>query len=174
MIPMKLKIQDGGNDLTDADKLNTILTGIKFTVRDHLAANQLAQIKTAILTTSAGTVIATASKVGTELVFTGMSGTNVTAVDVENAGSGERIIHLRVSFDETQVIDNTKLVFQVSSVTAGSSSSTFAAADGGAAQSDNSNANDRNRVEITATKLLFVQQPSTSSISSTMSPSPSC
>jgi hypothetical protein len=173
MIPMKLKIQDGGNDLTDADKLNTILTGIKFTVRDHLAANQLAQIKTAILTTSAGTVIATASKVGTELVFTGMSGTNVTAVDVENAGSGERIIHLRVSFEETQVIDNTKLVFQVSGVTAGSSSSTFAAADGGAAQSDNSNGNDRNRVEITATKLLFVQQPSTSSISSTMSPSPS-
>jgi hypothetical protein len=172
MIPMKLKIQDGGNDLTDADKLNTILTGIKFTVRDHLAANQLAQIKTAILTTSAGTVIATASKVGTELVFTGMSGTNVTAVDVENAGSGERIIHLRVSFEETQVIDNTKLVFQVSGVTAGSSSSTFAAADGGAAQSDNSNGNDRNRVEITATKLLFVQQPSTSSISSTMSPSP--
>jgi hypothetical protein len=36
-----------------------------------------------------------------------------------NGGSGDRIIHLRVSFDETQVMDNTKLVFQVSSVTAG-------------------------------------------------------
>ncbi|MFN8283266.1 MAG: T9SS type A sorting domain-containing protein [Chitinophagales bacterium] len=173
MIPMKIKIQDGGNDLADADKLNTVLAGIKFTVKDHLGANQLAQIKSAVLTTTAGTLIATASKVGTELVFSGMSGTNVTAVDVDNSGSGDKIIHLRVSFDSSQVIDNTKLVFQVSNVTAGASSSTFAASDGGAAQSDNSNANDRNRIEINATKLLFVQQPSTTSVSSTMSPSPS-
>jgi uncharacterized repeat protein (TIGR02543 family) len=171
MIPMKLKIQDGGNDLTDADNFNTELTGIKFTVQNHLGANQLAQIKTAILTTTGGTVIATATKVGSELVFSGMSGANVTAFDQDNSGSGEKIIHLRVSFDETQVIDNTKLVFQVSSVTAGSSSSIFTAANGGGATTDANNTNDRNRIEVTADRLAFVQQPTNTSVSANMSPS---
>ncbi|MBX7224899.1 MAG: choice-of-anchor D domain-containing protein [Chitinophagales bacterium] len=167
MIPMKFKIRDGGSTLTDADNLGTVLNGIKFTVQDHLGANQLVQIKTAILTTTGGTVIATATKVGTELVFSGMSGANVTAAD-----NNETIIHLRVSFDEAQVIDNTKLVFAVSNVTAGAGTSTFAAANGGGASSDASNANDRNRIEITATKLAFQQQPTNTGVSATMSPSP--
>ncbi len=153
MIPMKIKIQDGGADEIDNDNVNTVLTGIKFTVKDHLAANQLAQIRTAVLTTTGGTTIATATKVGSELVFTGMSGTNVTAVDGGATGNANKILHLRVSFDSSQVIDNTKLIFQVSNVTAGSGSSTFPATDGGAAQSDNDNGLDRNRIEVTATKL---------------------
>lgn len=167
MIPMKFKIRDGGSTLTDADNLNTVLSGIKFTVKDHLGANQLVQIKTAILTNTSGlTVIATATKVGTELVFSGMSGTNVTAND-----NDEQIVHLRVSFDETQVIDNTKLVFAVSNVTAGAGS-TFAATNGGGASSDASNANDINRIEVTATKIAFLQQPTNTVISATMSPAP--
>jgi hypothetical protein len=100
-----------------------------------------------------------------------MSGTNVTAFDQDNSGSGEKIIHLRVSFDETQVIDNTKLVFQVSSVTAGSSSSIFTAANGGGATTDANNTNDRNRIEVTADRLAFVQQPTNTSVSANMSPS---
>ena len=168
MIPMKLKIQDGGTDLTDNDNANTILTDIKFTVKDHLGANQLAQIKTAVLTTTGGTAFATATKVGSELVFSGMSGTNVTAVDIANGGSGERIFHLRVSFDETQVIDNTKLVFQVSSVSEGSGSG-FPAADGGAAQTDNSNGNDRNRIEINADRIRFTTQPTDQTVAANLS-----
>ncbi|MBL0077934.1 MAG: choice-of-anchor D domain-containing protein [Bacteroidetes bacterium] len=148
MIPMKFKIRDGGSTLTDGDNLGTVLNGIKFTVKDDLAANQLAQIKTAILTTSGGTVIATATKVGTELVFSGMAGANVTAAD-----GTETIVHLRVSFDETQVIDNTKLIFAVSNVTAGAGTSVFGAANGGGATTDISTGNDRNRIEVTATKL---------------------
>jgi hypothetical protein len=118
MIPMKFKIRDGGSTLTDGDNLGTVLNGIKFTVQDHLAANQLVQIKTAILTTTGGTVLYTATKVGTELVFSDMSGANVTAAD-----GTETILHLRVSFDEAQVIDNTKLIFAVSNVTAGAGTS---------------------------------------------------
>jgi hypothetical protein len=167
MTPMKFKIRDGGSTLTDGDNLGTVLNGIKFTVQDHLAANQLVQIKTAILTTTGGTVLYTATKVGTELVFSDMSGANVTAAD-----GTETILHLRVSFDEAQVIDNTKLIFTVSNVTAGAGTSTFAAANGGGAFTDNSNANDRNRVEITATKIAFLQQPSTTNVSLTMSPAP--
>ena len=153
MIPMKLKIRDGGATLNDLDTENTVLSGIKFTVKDNTNTDRLAFIKTAILTTSAGTVIATATKVGTELVFASMSGTSVTADD-----NTEKILHLRVSFDQTQVVDNTKLIFAVSSVTAASGSA-FAAPNGGAASSDISNANDRNRIEVTADRLLFTTQP---------------
>lgn len=170
MIPMKFKIQDGGDDLIDADNFNTTLTGIRFTVQNHLGVNQLPQIKTAILTTSGGSVIATASKVGSELVFSGMSGTNVTAVDIDNSGSGDRILHLRVSFDETQVIDNTKLVFAVSGVTAASGSSLFLASNGGGATTDASNTNDRNRIEVTADRLAFGQQPTNTPINTGMAP----
>lgn len=173
MIPMKFKIQDGGDDLIDADNFNTTLTGIRFTVQNHLGVNQLPQIKTAILTTSGGSVIATASKVGSELVFSGMSGTNVTAVDIDNSGSGDRILHLRVSFDETQVTDNTKLVFAVSSVTAASGSSLFLASNGGGATTDANNTNDRNRIEVTADRLAFAQQPGNVTTGANMSPAPS-
>lgn len=153
-IPMKLKILDG----PDSDDKNTILTDIKFTVTDLSAANRLAMIKTAILTTSGGTPIATATKSGNELVFSGMSGNSVTAFDEDGSGSGEKIIHLRVSIDETQVIDKTKLIFKVTSATSDPTGSSFAAADGGGAQSDatsTSTAAARNRLNVTATKLFF-------------------
>jgi len=149
-IPMKLKILDG----PDSDDKSTTLTGIKFTVTDLSAADRLAMIKTAILTTSGGTPIATATKVGNELVFSGMSGNSVTAFDVDGSGSGEKIIHLRVSLDETQVIDRTKLIFKVTSATSDPSGSSFTATDGGGAQSDNTSSG-RNRLNVTATKLLF-------------------
>jgi hypothetical protein len=42
----------------------------------------------------------------------------------------------------------------------------------GAPQSDNSNGNDRNRIEVVTDRLAFVQQPSTVSISTNMSPAP--
>lgn len=148
-IPMKLKIVDG----PDSDNKNTTLTGIKFTVTDLSSTNRIGMIKTAILTTFGGTPIATATKVGNELVFSGMSGAAVTADD-----NGEKIIHLRVSLDETQVLDKTKLIFKVTSATSDPSGSSFTATDGGGAQSDATStgvASARNRLKVTATKLLF-------------------
>lgn len=167
IIAMKLRIRDGGSTLSDADNLSTILTGITFTVTDNFTLNKIDFIKTAILTTSAGSLIATATKSGSELVFSGMSGTDVAAID-----NNDKIVHLRLSFNETQVIDNTKLVFTVSGVTASSSGSTFATTNGGAAASDNSNSNDRNRIEVAADRLRFAQQPSNSFVSTNMAPSP--
>ncbi len=156
IIAMKFKVQDGGADLTDGDALSTILTDIKFTVVDAAATStsRLSFIKTAILTNTSGTVISTATKVGSELVFSGMSGTNVTAID-----GNEKIIHLRISFDETQVIDNVKLLYTVSSVSSSSGTSSFASANGGGAQSDVTTSNDRNRIEITTDRLRFSTQP---------------
>ena len=159
-IPMKLKLIDG----PDSDALPTILTDLRISVTDLAAANQLAMIKTAILTTFGGTVISTATKVGTELVFSGMSGTNVTAAD-----DSDRIIHLRVSIDENQVIDQTKLIFQVTAATSSPSGSAFALANAGGAQTDTTISNNRNRLNVTASKLLYTTQPQTTAVNTTMS-----
>ena len=147
-IPMKFKIVDG---ISDTDGLGTILTGIKFTVKDTDGNDRTAWIKKAILTTSGGTYIAAATTNAGQLVFSGMSGTNVTALT-----HSEKIVHLRVAFDETQnIIDNTKLIYKVVEATADTSGSSFAAADGSGAETDNSTSNNRNRIVVTATKLLF-------------------
>lgn len=168
IVAMKFRITDGGSaNANDADNLPTILTGISFSVTDYLGTNKIALIKTAILTTSGASVISTASKSGGQLVFSGMSGTAVTAADNDN-----KIIHLRLSFDETQVTDNTKLIFTVVSVTASATGSNFAAFNGGGASTDNSNSNDRNRIEIIADRLRFAQQPTNTFINTNMAPSP--
>ncbi len=159
-IPMKLRIIDG----PDSDVLPTILTDLRILVTDLTAANQLSMIKTAILTTTGGTLISTATKVGNELVFSGMSGANVAADD-----DGQQNIHLRISIDENQVVDQTKLVFLVTSAFSSSAGSAFALPNAGGAQTDASNSNNRNRLNVTASKLLFDQQPQTTAINSTMS-----
>ncbi|WP_084466372.1 Ig-like domain-containing protein [Kaistella palustris] len=147
-IPLKFKIVDG---ISDADGLSTILTGIKFTVKDTDGIDRSGWIKKAILTTSGGTYIAAATTNAGQLIFSGMSGTNVTATT-----HSEKIVHLRVAFDETQdIIDNTKLIYKVVEATAAASGSAFAATDGGGAQTDISTSNNRNRIVVTATKLLF-------------------
>lgn len=152
-IPMKFKIVDG---ISDTDGLSTILTGIKFTVKDTDGTDRILWIKKAILTTSGGTYIAAATTNAGQLIFSGMSGTNVTATT-----HSEKIVHLRVAFDETQnIIDNTKLIYKVVEATADTSGSAFAATDGGGAETDNSTANNRNRIVVTATKLAFLQGPS--------------
>ena len=119
-------------------------------------------IKTAILTTTGGTVISTATHSAGELIFTGMSGENVTAND-----NTEKILHLRISINEAQVIDQTKLIFLVTSAISSAAGSAFALGNAGGAQTD-SNPNDRNRLNVTATKLLFNTQPQTTSINATM------
>lgn len=163
-IPMKLKIIDG----PDADDLATTLTDLRLTVEDLSNTNQLAMIKTAVLTGTGGTVIATATKIGNELAFSGMSGPLVTAADDDATG---KIVHLRVSFDETQVIDRTKLVFKITSATADPSGSSFATIDAGGAQTDAGN-NNRNRLNVTADRLYFETQPSDAFVGINISPSP--
>ncbi|MFL0353235.1 choice-of-anchor D domain-containing protein [Xanthomarina sp. GH4-25] len=159
-IPMKFQIRDGNG--SDTDALGTILTDIRFSVEDLSSSNQLNMIKTAILTGTGGAVIATATKVGNELVFSGMSGTSVTADD-----NDIKNLHLRVSLDETQVIDNTKLVFKVTSATADASGSSFAAADASGAETD-TGSNNRNRLNVTADRLRFNIQPTDQNINTNL------
>ncbi len=159
-IPMKLRIIDG----PDSDALPTVLTNLRISVTDLAEANQLSMIKTVILTTTGGTVISTATKVEGELVFSGMSGANVSADD-----DGHQNIHLRVSIEENFIIDRTKLIFLVTSATSSPSGSSFALADAGGAQTDAGNSSNWNRLNVTASKLLFTAQPQTTAINTTMS-----
>jgi|GEM_PF-1471444 len=153
---MGFYVRDGGSTLTDADNVGTELTAISFTV------SNVSNLRRAALfngTTFIAEVAATASPI----VFTGLSGVNVTAAD-----NTQLALNLRVSFAST-VTDNQQVQFTVSSVSANASSSTFGAANGGAAQS--SVTGDINRIEVTADRLAFVQQPTTSAISAAMTPS---
>ena len=162
-IPMKFKIKDGP---ADTDGLSTILNSIKFSVRDASNVDRTNWIKRAVLTTSGGTVItATYSNSGGVLSFSGMSGTDVTALS-----HNEKIVHLRVSFDEAQaIIDKTKLIFTVTEATADPAGSAFAATDAGGAQTDAAN-NERNRINVTGTLLAFVQGPSSTANGAAMTP----
>jgi hypothetical protein len=164
-IPMKLRILDG----PDTDSFDTKLTAISFTVEDLSNTNQLAMLKTALLTTTSGTPItATLNIVGNTLAFSGMNSASLTATDDHTSG---QIFHLRASFDETQVIDRTKLVFKVTSATADASGSSFTVSDAGGAETDTGN-NNRNRLNVTADRLAFATQPADTSVSMAMAPAP--
>lgn len=155
-------IKDGGGS-SDADAFETILTAISYSYTG--TANT---VRAAALFTTSNSKIAEASSTGANsITFTGLSGANVTAPD-----NGNIELILRVTFNST-VTDNEKLVFTVTSVTGGSncSYSQFANADGGGAFSDNTG-DDDNRIEVTADRLIFSQQPSNTSINMAMSPNP--
>lgn len=159
----KLTIRDGGASASDADALGTELTDITFNVAN------IANIRSAALFggASQNTLINNTPTINTgagTITFSGLSGTNVTAGD-----NSVQDITLRVSYLST-VTDNQQLQYTVASATANATGSIFASSDAGGAAS--STTGDRNRIEVTATKLVFQQQPTTTNVGGTMSPSP--
>lgn len=170
IIAMKFRIRDGGAGLNDADNLSTTLTSISFNVTNTTPIPRGNFIKQAILTTSGGTVIATASSItASQIIFTGLTDAAFTVADNTQTATN---LHLRISFNELNVVDNEKLVFTVASATAAGTGSGFAAANAGGAQTDNATNNDRNRIEVVATRFAFVQQPTNTGFGQTMTPSP--
>lgn len=148
-----LTIRDGGAT-TDADNLGTTLTAISFTTGVSTA------ILTAALFDGSTNVSEVAVNGATTIAFTGLS---LTAAD-----NGTKAFELRVTYQST-VTDNQQITFTISSATASATGSGFAAADAGAAAS--AVTGDINRIEVTATMLAFVAQPSNTSVGVNMSPS---
>ncbi|MEZ5036646.1 MAG: InlB B-repeat-containing protein [Chitinophagales bacterium] len=159
----KFTIRDGGASAPDADALSTELTAITFNVANIANIRAAALFGGASQTTLINNTPTINTGAGT-ITFTGLSGTNVSAAD-----NGTQDVTLRISY-LTTVTDNEQLQYTISSATANNTGSVFAAADAGAAQSSISG--DRNRIEVTATKLGFQQQPTTTNVGGTMSPSP--
>lgn len=160
---MKFSIRDGGASASDADVLGTEMTAITFNVTN------IANVRTAALFGGAGqtTMVNNTPTINVgagTIAFTGLSGANVTASD-----NSTKDLVLRVSYNTT-VTDNQQLQYTVASATANTSGSVFAAANAGGATS--SVAGDINRIEVTATQLTFVQQPTNVTTGMDMSPSP--
>ncbi|MES2389336.1 MAG: fibronectin type III domain-containing protein [Bacteroidota bacterium] len=148
---LSLVLTDGGAS-NDADDLSTLLSGAEFSVKNPSGTDVSSMIRSAVISNPGGTSIVGYGTVsGGKIVFTGLSGSFVTAAD-----NGIRNLKLSVSFAGT-VTDQTKFIYKVTSVTA--TGSQFAATDGGGATSDVSDANNNNRIKVTATTLRFATQP---------------
>ncbi len=146
-------IRDGGGS-SDADDLATTLTDISFALTNSAYIQRVAIYDgTTEIAETAGAATVT------------FSGITLTAPD-----NGSKTFSIRVSFNST-VTDNDQFQFTVTSATADATGSTFAATDAGGASSTITG--DENRIEVVASALSFVQQPSNTGINNTMSPDPS-
>jgi len=149
-----LTLRDGGAT-ADADNLATVLTSISFSTGGSTA------IRTAALFDGTTNIAEVAVNGATTIAFSGLT---ITAAD-----AATKNFELRVSY-QASVTDNQQITFTVSSATASASTSGFAAANAGAASSLANS--DINRLEVTADRLAWVQQPSAVSTGANMSPFP--
>jgi len=155
----RFDIRDGGG-VADSDVLPTILSGITFNVTN------INNIRTAALFNGNALVNAspTINYGGGTIAFSGLSGANVTAAD-----GGSNTLTLRVSF-LTTVTDNSQMQITIaaanSTAAGGSTSSLFSSF----TSVNSSTTADRNRIEVTADRLAFVQQPTETGVSLPMSP----
>lgn len=153
-------LRDGGGAV-DGDALPTILSSIIFNVTN------IDNIRTAALFNSSTLVNNTPVinyGLGT-IAFTGLSGANVTAAD-----GGQNDLTLRITF-QSSVTDNAQMEFTISSanvVAAGSNTSSLFT---GFSSAVSSTLSDRNRIEVNATLLNWIQQPFNTSVTATMTPS---
>jgi hypothetical protein len=151
----QFQVRDGGG-ANDSDALPTTLNEITFAytgTANTVAAAGLFQGNTHV---ADGTVDANT------ISFTGL---NIAAAD-NNVSANYT---LRVSFG-TIATDNEQLQFTVQSAVAAGTGSSFSAANAGAATS--STTGDRNRLEVVANHISFLQQPVNTSVDMNMSPNP--
>ncbi|MCX7548852.1 T9SS type A sorting domain-containing protein [Xanthomarina sp. F1114] len=134
-------IQDGGNDLSDPDGLPTILTDLGFSVSGYTNFAALAIFDGTTNVSEMTTVDAT----------TNFSGLSITAPN-----NGSKTFSVYATFKST-VTDNEQIQLIISSATSHVSGSTFTATDAGGAST--SITGDDNRIEVTASILIFDQQP---------------
>jgi hypothetical protein len=148
----KFTLRDGGASSPDADGATTTLTAITFDVSNYTLLRRLALY-------NGSTELAEIAVSSGSAVFSGLS--------LSAADDGTQDFSLRASFIGNPT-DNSQFSFTVNSVTADPTGSTFISSNAGAATS--STTSDRNRIEVTATLLTFVQQPSSTTINTAISP----
>ncbi|GGG60077.1 T9SS type A sorting domain-containing protein [Bizionia arctica] len=139
-------IQDGGNDLMDADALPTILEDLSFQVA---GSSNFAAISIFDGATNVGEV----TSVGTTITFNGINGgTGLLAPD-----NGSKTFDVYATFG-TSITDNEQFQLTVSSaIPDGVNGSTFELSDAGGAQT--LIIGDDNRLEVVASQLIFTTQP---------------
>lgn len=152
-------IRDGGG-AADADALPTILSGITFNVTN------LTNIRTAALF-NGNALVNAAPTINTgagTIAFSGLSGANVTAAD-----GGTNSLTLRVSFQST-VTDNAQFQVTIANANVAAAGSNTSSTFSAFTSVVSSTTTDRNRLEVTADRIAFVQQPSSVGVSVNMTP----
>ncbi|WP_299119810.1 T9SS type A sorting domain-containing protein [uncultured Winogradskyella sp.] len=138
----EFSIQDGGDDLTDADAVATILTDLEFGVTNSDFIARLAIF-------DGITNISETSIVSETATFSGISG--ISALD-----NSTKTFDVYATFNAS-VIDNEQFQLTVNSASADVTGSSFNAFNAGGAQTPITG--DDNRIEVIATKLIYDQQP---------------
>ncbi|WP_452219019.1 choice-of-anchor D domain-containing protein [Lacinutrix undariae] len=147
---LKFDIRDGGNT-TDTDVLGTELTDITFNAVNNENIRSAALFNGNALISNAGIIS------GNTISFSGLS---YTAADDSSAS-----LSLRVTF-LTNVTDNDQLQFTISAATANTTGSVFETPNAGGATS--SILNNRNRIEVTADRIAFATQPTSTTINTNL------
>ena len=147
-------IRDGGSAMNDADALTTKLTALTLAVANPGGIRRIALFDGPA---NVGEVAG-----GASAAFTGLT----TLIAADNSS---KTFSVRVSFLST-VTDNQQFSFTVNSATADPAGSTFAAANAGGAVT--SVTGDNNRIEVTATDIIFDQGVSSVGMGAVMNPSP--
>ncbi len=152
----KFDVRDGGGAIIDADGAPTILNNLSLDLGSNFNF-----IRRIALYDATGTVELAEQAVGSQIV--NFSGFTVTAPDNSTAS-----FTVRVSFT-TSVVDGQYFVFSVNAadVQAGTSSGFAAANAGGASTPTLFN---RNKIQVTATQLRFIQQPTNTFLRVNMAP----
>jgi hypothetical protein len=136
----RFTIRDGGAT-TDGDAVGTTLTDLTLAIANGGALRRVALYD--------GTTEIAEVAGGTSVSFSSLAG--LVAAD-----GGTKDFSVRATFNATAT-DNQQLQFTVTSATADAGGSTFAAVDAGGAASLTTG--DRNRIEVSATKLVFTSVP---------------
>ncbi len=147
-------IRDGGATNSDSDSQSTTLTDVSIDITnfDNLAAIALFDGTTNV------------SEITSVTASNSFSSLNLVAAD-----DGNKTFDIYATFDSS-VIDNAQLQYTISSATADVAGSLFTDIDAGGAAT--SITGDDNKIEVTATDLLFNQDVSNVGVGNIMSPSP--
>jgi hypothetical protein len=154
-------IRDGGGS-ADADAFGTELNSITIGKGGSNTVTSWTNTVRRAALYDGSTEIAEVDVAGETISFTGLSGAGVTATD-----DGSKTLDIYFTF-ETAVTDNQQFHFLVTAATENPAMSQFAAADAGAAAS--SVTGDANKIEVTATVIGFVQQPTSVGTGNSITP----
>lgn len=152
---MEFRIRDGGASNNDADNLGTTLNSITLNLTNHAQLRRIALYW-------GSTEIAEQAVSGSTVTFSSLTGAGVTAPDNSN-----RILSVKVSFQST-VTDNSQFSISFSSANVSPLSTGSAFASFSSVSSETSA--DRNRIEVTADRLAYGQQPSGTVVNAAMLP----
>ena len=165
----QFKIRDGGSDLNDADNLPTIVTGIKITNENSANLNWSTAIKSIDLfdgSTNVGSLQnGSANLTSTYANFTGL---NISVSD-----NTEKTITVRLTLSCPLGTGNEEgdyFRFSISAANVSTQSSSTSSQMANFSTASSSSVSPRNEIQVTATRLLFTQQPTNTQVNEVMTP----